>query len=322
MHFLQRREIALKLFDLHCDTLYEALKKNKSMVNNDLHISLNRAKRYENWVQCFAVWIPDEVRKQDALNLFKRAYIKLKNELMNSGDTRLCKNEEDMQKAIKENKYAALFTVEGGAVLSGDVKNLDYLKQCGVRMITTTWNGECEFGDGAGVKHPRGITNFGKEAIKKMNELDIIADVSHASDPLFFDITALTKKPIVASHSNSRTVCNHKRNLTDEQFKIINSQGGLVGLNFARGFLKDKNEASMVDIIRHAEYFLSLGGEKTICLGSDFDGTDIPGDMTGIESMAELYNLFLKQNYSQSLVDDIFFNNAYRFFMGGYKRVI
>ena len=312
----------MKLFDLHCDTLYEALNKNKSMVHNDLHISLSRGNKYETWAQCFAIWIPDDVRKEGALNLFKRAYNKIVKESLCGEKMKICNSEEDFQSAVEENKCAAIFTVEGGAVVAGDIQNLDYLKRSGVRMITVTWNGKCEFGDGAGVENPAGITSFGKTAVKKMNDLDIIIDVSHASDPLFYDIAQLTRKPIVASHSNSRTVCGHKRNLTDEQFKIIKSQGGLVGINFSRDFLNEKKEASMYDIIRNAEYFLGLGGEDTVCLGSDFDGTDIPKDMTGVESMEQLYNLFLRQNYSQSLVDNIFFNNAYKFFMGGYKKVI
>lgn len=296
--------------------------KNKSMVHNDFHISINKGIMYEAWAQCFAVWIPDNVRNKNALKLFKKAYNKLKEESLCSENIKMCNSEEDLQKAVTENKCAAIFTVEGGAVLAGDIKNLDYLKKCGVKMITTTWNGKCEFGDGAGVETPNGITAFGRSAVKRMNELDIIVDVSHASDSLFYDIAGLTMKPIVASHSNSRTVCNHKRNLKDDQFEIIKSQGGIVGLNFSRDFLSDKKVASMNDIVRHAEHFLSLGGERVICLGSDFDGTDIPEDMIGIESMEQLYNLFLRQNYSQSLVDDIFFNNAYNFFMDGYKRVI
>lgn len=321
MHFLQRRQTVLKLFDLHCDTLYESVSKDKSISDN-LHISLDRGKIYRPWVQCFAIWIPDELRNERALDLCKRAYEKLVTEFSDDNDMMICKDGKDLKDAVEDCKCAAIFTVEGGAVLAGNAKNLDYLKKCGVRMITTTWNGQCEFGDGAGVENPVGITEFGRAAVKKMNELDIVVDVSHASDPLFFDIASVTNKPMVASHSNSRTVCNHKRNLTDEQFKVIKSQGGLVGLNFSKIFLNDKKEASKFDIIKHAEYFLSLGGEKTVCLGSDFDGTDIPNDMTGIESMGELYNLFLKQNYSQSLVDDIFFNNAYKFFTEGYSVAI
>lgn len=312
----------MKLFDLHCDTLYEALNNNKSMVNNDLHISLSRGSKYETWAQCFAIWIPDDVRNEGALTLFKKAYNKLMEESLCGERMKICNSEEDIQSAVEENKCAAIFTVEGGAAVAGDIQNLEYLKKSGVRMITTTWNGRCEIGDGAGVENPTGITHFGKITVKKMNDLDIIIDVSHASDPLFYDIVNLTCKPIVASHSNSRTICGHKRNLTDEQFKIIKSQGGLVGINFSKGFLTDKKEASMYDIILHAEHFLSLGGENIVCLGSDFDGTDIPQDMTGIESMEQLYNLFLRQNYSQSLVDNIFFNNAYKFFMGGYRKVI
>ena len=118
-----------------------------------------------------------------------------------------------------------------------------------------------------------------------------------------------------ATHSNSKRICNHRRNLTDEQFRIIVNRGGIVGINFCNDFLSDRGSAKLEDIIRHAEHFLELGGSKAIAIGSDFDGCDMPAEISGIERIENLYEYFLKRNYPQSLVDDIFFNNAYNFML-------
>ena len=304
----------MKLFDLHCDTLFRALDENKSIIDNNCHLSVLRGNRYDKWVQCFAIWIPDEYRKDAAFNLFKCAKLKFEKEINENQNLILhCKNSDDIINAIKNSKCAAILTVEGSAALAGDLNNLDYLKNCGVKIITLTWNGQCEVGGGALTTEKNGITNFGKEVVRKMAELSIVIDVSHASDNLFFDVINEVNIPIVASHSNSRTICNNKRNLTDEQFNIIKFREGLVGLNFANIFLREDKKASAYDIIKHADYFLSLGGEKTICIGSDFDGADMPEGILGIESIENLYELFLQHNYKESLVEDIFFNNAFNF---------
>ena len=139
-------------------------------------------------------------------------------------------------------------------------------------------------------------------------------DVSHLSDAGFYDVAELSDYPFVASHSNARSLCGDKRNLTDEMISIINQRGGIIGLNFYVGFLKDDENAGMTDIIRHAEYMLSLGCENSLCLGSDFDGCDIPLEMTGVESINELYESFLRLNYSEELVNKIFSRNAENYF--------
>lgn len=305
----------MKLFDLHCDTLYRAVDENKTLLEPSFHISMDRGLKYFPWIQCFAVWIPDELRGVKALDLFNKAKEKLNATIKENEDKLfLCKGKSDFEKAKNENRCGVILTVEGGAVLGGNIENLNYLHDCGVKMLTLTWNGNCEIGDGAGVENSRGITQFGQEVIKKMEDLQIVIDVSHASDKLFYDVAENTSGPIVASHSNSRKICSHRRNLTDDQFKIVKDKGGIVGLNFSRDFLNSSKDATMYDIIHHADHFLALGGEKTVCFGSDFDGTDMPKGLGGIEDMESLYELFLKQGYDQSIVDDIFFYNAYNFF--------
>lgn len=305
----------MKLFDLHCDTLYRAFFENGGLFNNDFHISFDRIDSIEPYIQCMAVWVPDEFRNKNAIQLFENCRKKLNDELKDT-NIKIIYSQDDIIETESKKGKGVVLTVEGGAVLGGKLENVDYLAECGVKIMTLTWNGNCELGDGIGVEGAKGLTDFGKSVIAKMEQNSIVVDVSHSSVPMFYDVAELSTKPFCATHSNSKQICPHRRNLTDEQFSIIKDKGGIVGLNLSRGFLReDEDKACMLDVLRHAEHFLSLGGEKTLAIGTDFDGTDIPIDMTGIESMNKLYELFLKHNYNEKLLEDIFFNNARNFLL-------
>lgn len=305
----------MKLFDLHCDTLYRAFFENGGLFNNDFHISFDRIDSIEPYIQCMAIWVPDEFRNKNAIQLFENCRKKLNDELKDT-NIKIIYSQDDIIEIESKKGKGVVLTVEGGAVLGGKLENVDYLAKCGVKIMTLTWNGNCELGDGIGVEGAKGLTDFGKSVVAKMEQNGIIVDVSHSSVPMFYDVAELSTRPFCATHSNSKQICPHRRNLTDEQFSIIKDKGGIVGLNLSRGFLReDEDKACMLDVLRHAEHFLSLGGEKTLAIGTDFDGTDIPIDMTGIESMNKLYELFLKHNYNEKLLEDIFFNNARNFLL-------
>lgn len=305
----------MKLFDLHCDTLYRAFFENGGLFNNDFHISFDKTDDIEPYIQCMAVWVPDEFRNKNAIQLFENCRKKLNDELKDT-NIKIIYSQDDIIEIESKKGKGVVLTVEGGAVLGGKLENVDHLAKCGVKIMTLTWNGNCELGDGIGVEGAKGLTDFGKSVVAKMEQNGIIVDVSHSSVPMFYDVAELSTRPFCATHSNSKQICPHRRNLTDEQFSIIRDKGGIVGLNLSRGFLReDEDKACMLDVLRHAEHFLSLGGEKTLAIGTDFDGTDIPIDMTGIESMNKLYELFLKHNYNEKLLEDIFFNNARNFLL-------
>ena len=302
------------LFDLHCDTLYRAYTEKSTLFNDSFHISMNKTAGLAPYIQCLAVWIPDEYRGGAARSLFGGCLAKLEEQLAGSGIAR-CRTADDIERTAQAGGNGVILTVESGAVLAGELSYISKLREAGVRMMTLTWNGRNELGDGVGAENAGGLSPLGKKALAEMEKNDIIADVSHASERLFYDVAELAKRPFIASHSDAKAVCPHRRNLTDEQFGIIRDKKGIVGLNFCRDFLnKNGTNAKMCDIIRNAEHFLSLGGEKTLAIGGDFDGADIPSDMTGIESMTALYEMFLHHNYNETLVRDIFFNNAAGFF--------
>lgn len=182
-------------------------------------------------------------------------------------------------------------------------------------MLTLTWNGTCEFGDGAMVTHPKGLTEFGRKAIPKLEQHRIVVDISHASEPLFYDVAEIASKPLVASHSNAKAVCNHPRNLTNEQVQIIKQSGGLIGLNFHPPFLKEDGIATVDDLIAHTEHFLSLDTQDSLAIGSDFDGADLPREICGIEGIYAVFERFLQLGYSETLLNKIFYTNAQKFFV-------
>ena len=298
----------MRLFDLHCDTLYRAVTESGSLNYKKFEISVDKASYLDNWIQCFAVWIPDDISSYEVLPLFDKAY-KMLQKQCELHNIKLCNNFTDVD---SNSKYKCFFTVENGRVLQGDLENIKKLKDCNVKILTLTWNGDNEIASGALSNSNFGLTDFGKSAVKELENNGIIIDVSHLSQRAFYDVAEIAKKPFIATHSNSKTVTNHTRNLTDEQFNIIKSNGGIVGINFHNSFLNNREEeASINDIFKHTEHFLSLGGENTIAIGTDFDGGKLPRDIKGIDTIEQIYDKFLQLNYSETLLDKIFFKNAY-----------
>ncbi len=305
----------MDLFDLHCDTAYECAAKlgGVSLTQGAEHLSLKRGRIFRRWTQVFAVFMPDELRGEAAVAHYEkvRDYLYTQ-ERQCAGQFRIVRNRAELHEQTA--RCAAILSVEGGSALAGQPERVQALYDDGVRLMTLTWNDRNEIGDGIRVPGGKGLTDFGRTIVKEMERLRMAIDVSHLSDAGFYEVAEQTQAPFVASHSNARRLCGNERNLTDEMIDVMASRGGLIGLNFFREFLRDDGNAHMTDILRHADYFLSRGCEKCLSLGSDFDGCEIPEDMTGVESMADLYEAFLREKYSEKLVKDIFYYNAERYF--------
>lgn len=303
----------MQYFDLHCDTIYESLTKNVNINNNTLQLNIDKTKDFKWYIQNFAICVPEEIRGEFATKMFVDSYNQLLSQCRKFNIT-VIKNYNDLIEVVESNKRGAIFTVESCSVLAGKLENIELYSDFNVKFATLTWNGKNELGDGAKVSHSNGLTPFGAEVVKELDKRKITIDVSHTSDRLFYDIVNLSSRPIVATHSNSRAITNVKRNLTDNQFEIIKNKKGIVGLNFYVGFLNDNpDKASQYDILRHAEHFLSLGGKDVLAIGADFDGCKLPNDIKGIQNINDIYELFLKHNYKESLVEKIFYKNALNF---------
>lgn len=305
----------MRYFDLHCDTMTECAVKDIPLRENALHVSLEQVKDWEHYVQCYAVWLPDDLRGEAAWQRFLQVAERFAREVgENAGSLEQLRGPGDLDRLERQGRHGAILTVESGAVLGGKLERVQECKRLGVRMCTLTWNGSTELGRGVMAPGSTGLTEFGRQAVKAMEKAGILIDISHASPELFWDVAEIAVKPLVASHSNAKAVCGHPRNLEKEQFEAIRDSGGLVGLNFYTAFLNDKPErASMEDVLRHAEYFLALGGEDTLAMGGDWDGAELPPDMPGLSAIPALYELFLR-HYPEPVVEKLFYGNAARLF--------
>jgi len=299
----------MRFFDLHCDTIGECSNNNFSLKSNSLHIDLKRAKEIEDYTQVFAIWIPDELRGEEAVKYFDKTADYFYNELRENKDC------VPFYSHNKETGVRAILAVEGGSACGGTIEGLRHLYERGVRLITLTWNGKNEIGSGAFSNG--GLTDFGKEFIKEAENLGVILDVSHLNRQSFFEFAEIARKPFVASHSNADIVNNEfgkKRNLTDEQIQIIKEKNGIIGFNFCRDFIEDENASGVDALYRQIEYMLSLGCEDVIAFGSDFDGCNIHNDLCGIEKIPCLYKELKQRGFKEKLLNKLFFENAENFF--------
>lgn len=295
--------MSIPLFDCHCDTIVAASSAGEGLRKNSLHLDLERLSKYSPAAQVFAVCTEflDDAKCSADMYLNK-----LKTEIKKNSDiVKLCLNSADLGEAIHSGKIAALISVEGAE----QILSLEEAYNAGVRIIHPTWNNDNDI-CGAEIGSGAGLSEYGKEFVKKAQSLGIMLDMSHISVRGFWDVLELADKPVIAGHSNSKKLCNHPRNLSDEQFVSLIKIGGGAGMNLYPEFLGFNRDIDAV--IAHIEHFLSLGGEKAVFLGCDFDGIEItPEGINGVEDLEKLYNALLKRNYNEALVRDIFFNNIY-----------
>ncbi len=298
----------MRFFDLHCDTITELCKKQGSLASNDGHISLDRASYLTEYVQDYAIFIPDEYRGKAAVDYFDSVYAYYKDEMNKN-----CISEYADR---KDTKFRSVLSVEGGAGMAGTIDGLHHLADCGVKLITLTWNGRNELASGCFDEEDIGLTPFGREAVKEMENLRIAADVSHLSVKGFYDLADLAEKPFMASHSCIDIVDNFKarhRNLTKDQVNIISEHGGVIGINLWKKLLGNEDN-SFDAVLRHMSEFIEIGGEDVVAMGTDFDGCDINDELAGIEKIPMLYDFLGNHGFSEKLLDKIFFSNADRFF--------
>ncbi|MCI8443461.1 MAG: hypothetical protein HFG27_13205 [Provencibacterium sp.] len=304
----------MRVFDLHCDTLTLCKRKGWTLDNGQNHLHLSDAQDFDSYVQLYAIFIPDEIRGLQAENFFSIHNVFYRRQLAESeGKLRDIHSAKTLAQAAEHRGMSGILAVEGGSVLHGSLDMVTVLANAGVRSLTLTWNGNNEIAGGVG--DDGRLTGFGKEAIREMERLHIAVDVSHLNDQSFWEVLETAEKPVIATHSNARSVCPHRRNLTDEMFTAIAEKGGLVGLNFARDFIAPAGEtANLPAMARHLEHFLELGGEDTLAIGSDYDGADIDECIDRPQKLKKLYQTLLDDGIGQQTVDKIFFGNAFRFF--------
>ncbi|TPK90693.1 MULTISPECIES: dipeptidase [unclassified Mesorhizobium] len=239
--------------------------------------------------------------------------------LERAGALTVCRSAGDVRNAMAKGSIAAVFHIEGVEAIDPGLAMLDVLHAAGLRSLGIVWSRPNAFGNGVPFRFPSspdtgpGLTDAGKALVKACNQLRIMIDLSHLNEKGFRDVAALSDAPLVATHSNVHAICGHSRNLTDWQLGAIRESGGMVGLNFATGFLREDgrmNADTSIDImVRHIDSLLQALGEDGVGLGSDFDGAMIPAPIGDVAGLPKLIDALAARGFGRALIEKIAYRN-------------
>lgn len=228
------------------------------------------------------------------------------------GRFRVCRSAADIRDAMAAGQVAAILHIEGAEAIGEDLSALDVLHQAGLRSIGPVWSRPNIFGHGVPFRFPSspdtgpGLTAAGKALVKRCNDLGILVDVSHLNEKGFRDVAEVSSAPLVATHSNAHALSASSRNLTDDQLRLIGQSGGMVGLNFANGFLRAdgrwQSENGFDTLLRHLDHMMRLAGEDHVGLGSDFDGARIPSLIGDVAGLPRLVGAMRAHGYGEELI--------------------
>ena len=303
--------------DCHCDTLSELYKQNKSLYANDLMLDAERIIKNGGGLQFMAMFIPTDVFRAGAgatytLKLID-AYLRGLRELEQKGlhVTRIL-SKEDLKK-LPNGEFNTLLAIEEGGALDGSLEVLRVYYELGVRCMTLVWSNRNDIADGVNEECSKGgLTMFGRQVVAEMNRLGIAVDVSHISTYGFWDVLEHSTKPIIATHSCAYSLCDHPRNLRDDQLKALVKTGGFVGINFAGQFLeKDYNDACIESVYRHLAYMMDvMGNDDQLGFGSDFDGISLPPyNLQGVQDFVPLFE-YLGKKFSEETIRKLAYKNC------------
>ena len=307
----------LPVFDLHCETalamLGQELRPTKPLRKNDLHIDLERAGALGGYAQCFACFTTPWEKLPGGISvpeLFEREMIAVLSQVEQNRDLiALAYSAADIESNRQNGKMSAILTIEGPAGFDFDPALLEDLYKIGFRITTLTWN-EQNLLAGSHITGG-GLTDRGREYVKEAQRLGMLMDVSHLSDEAFWNLMEITQAPVVATHSNSRSLCGVSRNLTDDMFRAICATGGVAGINLFTGFLGEK-AVTLDTVCDHIFHFLQLDPEgKHIALGGDLDGCEqLPEGFTGVDCYNDLADRLCARGLDEKIIRDIYWNNA------------
>lgn len=330
------------IFDLHCDTIWRIWQRQKNgesvalAQDGCLQIDENKLKKGGYFAQCFAMFVP--ANAEDAYGRFKEMLEVYETQLNGSSLLKPVRRFDDFAKNREAGRISAVLTMEDAAPLGNSIERLRECYGYGVRMIGLTWN----YPNAVGYPNIRrfeglrpdkteplfepeteyGLTDFGRELVREMNGLGIVVDVSHLSDKGFYDVMETSKKPIMASHSNARGLCRNVRNVTDDMLKKLADNGGIIGMNYAAGFLnedEEKGKETISHVVRHMQYVQRKIGVEHIGIGSDFDGIDPNIELQTAAHMPLLVQALERAGFTADEIEKITYRNALRVFKENLK---
>ncbi|RKD31943.1 dipeptidase [Thermohalobacter berrensis] len=309
------------IFDAHADIwTHVAIKRERGHKNIIKNYHLDNFKKGEINGGIFVVWIDpyNEDSKKRTLEIIKSMSVEL---LENKDILNIIKGCKDIDKAEVEKKLAVLIGIEGLSGIGKDIDLIDTLYLLGFRHASLTWNEENELATGVNGNPNRGLTKYGINAVKRLEKLGMIVDVSHGNEKTFWDICEVTTKPIIASHSNCKALCNVPRNLTDKQLKAIAEKDGVVGINAFRKFVHTNEDKQNIEYLaNHIDHMVEVMGIDHVGFGFDFFEylEEDPGEgfgAKGIENVTKVNNIIeilRTRGYTEEDIEKIKYKNFYR----------
>lgn len=305
-------------FDAHCDTLTLETDNLSDILLENPHFSSLKLglESYSPRAQVFAIYVDSGSSDFDPDKIFNSSLKKFHHLLsLHPEKLAFCRSSEDLDRAVNDGKIAAFLSIEGAEVLSCSLEKLEYARLCGVRITGITWNRANVLSGSCVERENEGLTPQGIRFVDKALAFGMILDVSHLSSRGTDEVIERCKGKAFASHSNSKSVCPHKRNLTDEQFINLVNSGGLCCINLYTPFLSAKT-ATAEDAADHIFYLAGLApsGIKHIGIGADFDGCDrLPKGLESSEKVELLYSTLIRRGLTAAEADGVYYYNMYNF---------
>ena len=309
--------------DLHCDTLHRAWELQAQDISalQGSMVDVERLEKGGCMAQFFAIFMMPQPIEPDSDD---DGYIHALLEIFHTSThdkLALARNLQDYRRNRETGKISGFLTLEDGRAVRGSMERLERFYERGIRLITLTWNYANCFGspnsfDAAVMA--QGLTPFGKDAVRRMQELGMLVDVSHLSDGGFWDVAELCKEPFVASHSNCRALNPHPRSMSDEMIRALADRGGIMGVNFCPNFLGRNirdNTSRAEDLVHHLRHMVNVGGLECAAIGSDLDGIEGKLEIGSADQMPLLFQTMERAGFHESEIEQIAWKNAERVLM-------
>ena len=271
--------------------------------------------------ESYALPLPPELEQSYAAEV-ANAQIGILRQLEARQALKICRSTDEIRVSVTAGIMAAILHMEGAEAIDADLAMLDSLHDIGLRSLGPVWSRPTIFGHGVPFAFPSspdtgpGLTDAGRRLVKRCDDLGILIDLSHMNEAGFWDVAKLSAAPLIATHSNAHAVCQHARNLTDDQLRAIADSGGMVGLNFATAFLRPDGkmlpEVPFEVMMRHIDHMLGILGEDHVGLGSDYDGAVVPEQLRTAADLPGLVEALRSRGFGEALVEKLCIGNWLR----------
>ncbi len=311
---------SIPIIDGHTDYLLSLTKTGRSFVEEtDIgHVDLPRARKGNIGAMISAVFIPSDLLPEHALIETLRAVDLLKRTVAQSnGQMEQVRSYDQLVSCLDRKVFGAILHYEGAEAIDPNFAVLRLSYELGLRSLGLVWSRPTIFAEGVGPQNTgKGLTGLGRELVQQCNEMGILVDVSHLNEPGFWDVIESSSKPFVASHSNARAICDHERNLTDRQIKALAEKGGLMGINYATGFLvkgaQGSSDVPLSALVDHIDHIVNLVGIDYVALGSDYDGAGVPAALKDAAHDWAIVEELVRRGYDEDSIAKICRDNWLR----------